>query len=64
MNKRVNIYGRTECYEFGVTEYAYDGFGYENKNGEIIWYDDYEPQNDEFHITTIIRYGNPDGKAE
>lgn len=45
MNKPVNVYGSTSYYENGLLECIYDGFGY-------------EPRNDEFHLTTIARYGN------
>lgn len=58
MNKPVNVYGSTSYYENGLLECIYDGFGYEDENGNITWYDGYEPRNDEFHLTTIARYGN------
>ena len=59
MNQPVNVYGSTSYYKNGIVECMYDGFGYEDKNGDIIWYDGYNPpEDDEFHLTTIIYYGN------
>ena len=55
----VNVYGSTSYYERGEVECIYDGFGYRDSNGNITWYDGYNPpEDDEFHLTTITPYGN------
>lgn len=59
MNKPVNVYGQTLYYERGSLEGAYDGFGFRDNEGNITWYDDYNPpKDDENHSTMIISYGN------
>lgn len=59
MNRPVNVYGSTSYYENGLIECVYDGFGFKDKNGNITWYDGYNPpKDDEFHLTTIVLYGN------
>ena len=59
MNKPVNVYGTTECWWNGLLECVYDGFGYRDSDGNITWYDDYNPpKDDEFHLTIIVPYGN------
>lgn len=58
MKQPVNVYGSTSYYERGVIECVYDGFGYRDSDGNITWYDGYEPKDDEFHLTTIVPYGN------
>ena len=55
MKKPVNVYGLTEYWENGLLECVYDGFGYRDSNGNITWYDGYNPPKD---ITTIVPYGN------
>jgi predicted NodU family carbamoyl transferase len=54
----VNVYGITSYYERGLLEEVYDGFGYCDKDGNITWYDGYEPKEDESHTTSIAPYGN------
>ena len=55
----VNVYGSTLYYERGEVECVYDGFGYRDSNGNITWYDGYNPpKDDEFHLTTITPYRN------
>lgn len=59
MNRRpVNVYGQTSYYEFGILECVYDGFGFRDQNGNVTWYEGYEPANDEFHTSIVIPYGN------
>ena len=59
MNKPVNVVGITSYYENGLVDCVYDGYGYRDENGNITWYDGYNPpKDDEFHLTTIIPYGN------
>ena len=59
MNQPVNVYGTTEVYnENELLECVYDGFGYRDDNGNITWYEDYNPpKDDKFHSTLIIPYG-------
>lgn len=59
MNKPVNVYGQTSYYERGSLECVYDGFGFRDEEGNITWYDGYNPpKDDDFHLTTIVPYGN------
>ena len=59
MNKPVNVVGITSYYENGLIECVCDGYGYRDSNGNVTWYDGYNPpKNDESHSTTIIPYGN------
>ena len=59
MNQPVNVVGITSYYENGLLECVYDGYGYRDGNGNITWYDGYNPpEDDEFHLTIIISYGN------
>lgn len=59
MNKPVNVYGSTSYYEDGLLECVFDGFGYRDNNGNITWYDNYNPpKDDDFYFTTVIPYGN------
>lgn len=58
MNQPVNVYGITEYRENGSLEELYDGFGYRDNEGNITWYDGYNPpKDDEFHSTMIVSYG-------
>ena len=58
MKQPVNVYGVTEYWEHGTLECVFDGFGYRDDNGNITWYDGYNPpKNDEFYLTTIVPYG-------
>lgn len=58
MKQPVNVYGVTEYWEHGNLECVFDGFGYRDDNGNITWYDGYNPpKDDEFHLTTIVPYG-------
>lgn len=59
MKRPVNVYGSTEYYERGLIESVFDGFGYRDSYGNITWYGDYNPpEDDDFYVTTIIPYGN------
>ncbi len=59
MKQPVNVYGTTSYYENGLLECVFDGFGYRDSNGNITWYDDYNPpKDDEFYLTTVVPYGN------
>ena len=60
MNQPVNVYGTTEVYDKNkLLDCVYDGFGYRDSNGNITWYEGYNPPNDdEFHSTLIVSYGN------
>ena len=59
MNQPVNVYGRTSYYENGSLECLYDGFGFRDADGNITWYEGYNPpKDDECHSTLIISYGN------
>ena len=59
MKQPVNVYGTTEYWENGLLECVDDGFGYRDKDGNITWYNGYNPPlDDEFHSTLIISYGN------
>lgn len=59
MKQPVNVYGTTEYWENGVLECTFDGFGYRDNDGNITWYDDYNPpKDDDFYLTTIVSYGN------
>ena len=59
MNKPVNVVGITSYYENGLLECTYDGYGYRDSNGNITWYDGYNPpEDDEFNLTIIVPYGN------
>lgn len=59
MNMPVNVYGSTSYYENGILECVYDGFGYKDSGGNIAWYGGYNPpDDDEFHLTIIVPYGN------
>ena len=65
MKQPVNVYGVTEYWENGLLECVYDGFGYRNSDGNITWYDDYNPpKDDDFHFTTIVSYGNETDLSE
>ena len=55
----VNVYGITEYWKNGILEYTFDGFGYRDNDGNITWYDDYNPPKDNnFYSTIIVSYGN------
>ena len=59
MKQPVNVYGVTDHWERGILECMYDGFGYRDNDGNITWYEGYNPPpDDEFNLTTIIPYGN------
>ena len=59
MNKPVNVYGQTSYYESYCLEYVYDGFGFRDEDGNITWYDGYNPpKDDDCHHTIIVPYGN------
>ena len=59
MNQLVNVYGTTEVWnKNGLLEEVYDGFGYKDNDGNITWYEGYNPpKDDKFHSTLIIPYG-------
>lgn len=59
MNKPVNVVGITSYYENGLLECVYDGYGYRDSDGNITWYDGYNPpKDDESNSTIVIPYGN------
>ena len=59
MNKPVNVYGKTELYLAGCLETVIDGFGYQDEDGHIEWYEGYDPPpDDDFYLTTVYPYGN------
>ena len=66
MKQPVNVYGTTEVWnENENLEEVYDGFGYRDTEGNITWYEGYNPpKDDEFHSTLIIPYGNGCGLSE
>ena len=53
MNQLVNVYGTTEIWnKNGLLEEVYDGFGYKYNDGNITWYEGYNPpKDDKFHST-------------
>ena len=54
MNKPINVYAQTDCYEYdGMLDSIIDGYGYRDTDGNITWYDGYKVIRDEFHKTTI-----------
>lgn len=54
MNKPINVYAQTDCYEYdGMLYSIIDGYGYRDTDGNITWYDGYKVIRDEFHKTTI-----------
>ena len=55
----VNVYGTTDYYENGMLECTFDGFGYRDNDGNITWYQGYNPpKDDDFYYTLIVPYGN------
>lgn len=58
MKQPVNVYGTTAYWKNELLECVYDGFGYRDNNGNITWYDGYNPpKDDESHSTMIMPYG-------
>lgn len=59
MKQPVNVYGTTSYYENGLLECVFEGFGYCDNDGNITWYEGYNPpKDDEFYLTTVVPYGN------
>lgn len=57
--KPVNVCGITTYYDNGIADSIHDGYGYRDDNGNITWYDGYNPPEDnENHSTIVIPYGN------
>lgn len=58
MNKPINVYAQTDCYDL---DSIIGGYGYRDVDGNITWYDGYAVICDEFHRTTIYP-ANENGK--
>lgn len=58
----INIYGYTEHYENGECVHETEGYGFRDENGNMTWYDGYQPYNDEFHISHIFEYDDVNSK--
>ena len=54
LKQPANVFGITDYYSNGEIEYTESGFGYKNKDNDIIWYDGYDcPPDDEFHLSFV-----------
>ena len=49
-----NVQGITDIYDSGECVATEIGFGHRFNDDLTIWYDGYEPLEDEFHLTTIL----------
>lgn len=59
MKQPVNVYGVTQYCRNYILERVDDGFGYRDENGNITWYDGYNPPPDDgCYWTHITPYGN------
>jgi len=51
--KAPNVFAETAHYMNGQIRDIHFGIGYRNANGQIQWYDDFQPRKDETHDTSI-----------